>query len=55
MKEWAAKKISPIPTVQQYMTNVSNKMLSNETCTADDNLTLRQWELFSYKQQIHKV
>jgi hypothetical protein len=46
MKEWAATKFSPVPALQQCMTNVSNKMFSIETCTVDDILPLEQWELF---------
>jgi hypothetical protein len=54
MKEWAATKISPIPALQQYMTDLSNKMLSTETCTVDDILPLEQWELFLTSNKLTK-
>jgi hypothetical protein len=54
MKEWAATKISPIPALQQYMTDLSNKMLSTETCTVDDILLLEQWELFLTSNKLTK-
>jgi hypothetical protein len=54
MKEWAATKISSIPALQQYMTDLSNKMFSTETCTVDDILLLEQWELFLTSNKLTK-